>query len=174
MKHISPTAFNEVLQAEKSNSTVDFINVCTPAEYKEKHIEGVRSVPLDELSTHLNEFKDKKTIYIHCRSGARGRKAGELLLAQGVTAEIVNVEGGILAWEEAKFPVTLKKGAGLPLMRQVFLGAGLLILTSIFLTLFVSSYFIVMSTFIGLGLTISGATGWCGLAILLSKMPWNK
>ena len=46
MKHISITAFKEVIESEANNSTVDFINVCTPAEYKEKHIKGVRSVPL--------------------------------------------------------------------------------------------------------------------------------
>jgi rhodanese-related sulfurtransferase len=130
MKHISISTFKEVLQAEKSNTTVDFINVCTTAEYKEKHIEGVRSVPLDELSQHLSEFKDKKTIYIHCRSGARGRKAIEALSSLGVVAELVNVEGGILAWEEAGNPTKFLVVKKLPLMRQVFLIAGLLILIS--------------------------------------------
>ena len=106
MKYISPSTLNEVLSIEKNNTAVDFINVCTTAEYKEKHIEGVRSVPLDELAKHLHEFKNKKTIYIHCRSGVRGRKALELLSSLGVQAELVNVEGGILAWEEAGFLTT--------------------------------------------------------------------
>lgn len=174
MKHISPSAFNEVLQTEKSNSTIDFINVCTKAEYKEKHISGVRSVPLDDLEKHLEEFKDKKTIYIHCRSGARGKRAIETLVSLGVQAELVNVEGGILAWEEAGYVTNFFAKVKIPLMRQVFLTAGLLILISSICGFTISQNFFLITVFVGAGLTISGATGWCGMAILLSKMPWNK
>lgn len=174
MKHISPSAFNEVLQAEKNNSTIDFINVCTSAEYKEKHISGVRSVPLDELEKHLDEFKDKKTIYIHCRSGARGKRAIETLTSLGVQAELVNVEGGILAWEEVGHPVHFLAKAKIPLMRQVFLVAGLLIIISSVFGFTIHQNFFLITIVVGAGLTISGATGWCGMAILLSKMPWNK
>lgn len=173
MKHISPTAFNEILHVEKNNPTVDFINVCTEAEYKEKHIEGVRSVPLDSLGKHLPEFKDKKTIYIHCRSGARGKRAGEFLLAHGIQAEIVNVEGGILAWEEARYPVKISSSR-LPLMRQVLLAAGILVAISGVLGFTVNTNFFFISMFVGFGLTFSGLTGWCGMAYLLAKMPWNK
>ena len=84
MKHITAHAFKEVVEAESGNSSIDFINVCTPAEYKEKHIEGVRSVPLDEIEEHVNEFNDKKTIYVHCRSGNRSRRAIEKLESLGV------------------------------------------------------------------------------------------
>jgi rhodanese-related sulfurtransferase len=62
MKHISIGAFKEVVESESNNSTVDFINVCTPAEYKEKHIKGVRSVPLDTLHTRVAELNQKKTV----------------------------------------------------------------------------------------------------------------
>ncbi len=173
MKHITIHSFKEVLQAEKNNSSVDFINVCTPTEYKEKHIKGVRSVPLDELDKHLDEFSQKQTIYIHCRSGNRGKKAMEKLASLGVQAELVNVEGGMLAWDEAGFE-TASISNKLPLMRQVFLSAGVLILVGYVLSLFVHPYFIFLSVFVGLGLTFSGLTGWCGMALILSKMPWNK
>lgn len=173
MKHINIHSFKEVLHTEKNNSTVDFINVCTPVEYKEKHIRGVRSVPLDELDKHLEEFKDKKTIYVHCRSGARGRKAIEVLESLGVKAELVNVEGGILAWDQAGFG-TDSVSNKIPLMRQVFLSAGILVLSGYIASLFIHPQFILLSAFVGAGLTVSGLTGWCGMAILLSKMPWNK
>ena len=173
MKHITINSFKEVVEAEKNNPSVDFINVCTSAEYKEKHIAGVRSVPLDTLEQHVNEFKDKKTIYIHCRSGKRGATAVEKLASLGVKAELVNVEGGILAWEEAGFN-TKSISARLPIMRQVFLGAGVLVIVSHTLATFVDPGFIYLSLFVGLGLFVSGATGWCGMAILLAKMPWNK
>lgn len=173
MKHISIPAFKEVIESEGNNPTVDFINVCTPAEYNEKHIKGVRSVPLDTLPTRVAELNGKKTVYIHCRSGSRGRQAIERLQALGVTAELVNVEGGMLAWEEAGYE-TGSHTTRLPLMRQVFIGAGSLVLLSVVLTTFMHQDFLLLALFVSLGLLVSGITGWCGMAMVLGKMPWNK
>lgn len=105
MKNISTPAFKEVIESEVNNSAVDFINVCTPAEYKAKHIKGVRSVPLDTIHTKVSELNKKKTVYIHCRSGTRSQQAIEKLQSLGVTAELVNVAGGLLAWEEAGYEI---------------------------------------------------------------------
>ena len=173
MTHISVQGFKEVVQAERGNSAVDFINVCTPAEYKEKHIEGVRSVPLDEIAAHLNEFKGKQTVYVHCRSGKRAGQAIEKLQSLGVTAELVNVEGGILAWDEAGLPTNSLTNR-MPIIRQVLLSAGLLILASFALAFMVHPSFIFLAAFVGAGLTFAGATGWCGMAFVLANMPWNK
>lgn len=103
MKTISIDAFKAVLNGEHADPTVDFINVCTTAEYEERHIRGVRSVPLDELERRVGEFAGKKTIYVHCRSGRRSAAAIEKLASLGVSAEMVNVDGGIRAWEEAGY-----------------------------------------------------------------------
>lgn len=173
MRHISVEAFKEVVEAEKGDTTVDFINVCTPAEYKEKHISGVRNAPLDELKNRLNEFEGKSTVYIHCRSGNRGRQAIEQLQALGVTANLVNVEGGLLAWDAAGF-TTASLTSRLPIMRQVFIVAGSLVLAGYILSLIMHPFFILMSVFVGVGLLFSGLSGWCGMSYLLAKMPWNK
>ena len=173
MKQISTSAFKEVIESEANNSTVAFINVCTPAEYNEKHIKGVRNIPLDTLSENLAELQTKKTIYIHCRSGNRGRQAVEKLTNLGVQAELVNVEGGLLAWEEAGYQ-TESNTNRLPLMRQVFIATAGLVLLGVLLTHFVTYEFILIPLFVALGLLVSGITGWCGMALLLSKMPWNK
>lgn len=173
MKQISTSAFKEIIESEVSNPTVAFINVCTPAEYNEKHIKGVRNIPLDTLAENVTELQTKKTIYIHCRSGNRGRQAVEKLTNLGVQAELVNVEGGLLAWEEAGYQ-TESNTNRLPLMRQVFIGAGGLVLLGVLLTHFVHYAFILIPLFVSLGLFVSGLTGWCGMALLLSKMPWNK
>lgn len=103
MTQISIEAFKKVLEAHTGDTDIDFINVCTPSEYAEMHIEGVRSVPLDTLNAHVDEFKDKRAIYIHCRSGMRGMRAIEELEKLGVNAELFNVDGGILAWTNAGF-----------------------------------------------------------------------
>jgi rhodanese-related sulfurtransferase len=173
MKHISVPAFKEVLESEHQNETVDFINVCEPAEYKEKHIPGVRNVPLSKLKDHLDSFLGKKTIYVHCRSGKRGQKAIEELEKLGVNAELVNVEGGLLAWDEAGYQTNSLTNR-LPVMRQVFIAAGALILIGYIGMYAVHTSLQFIIPFVGAGLLVSGITGWCGMAILLSKMPWNK
>ncbi len=174
MQHISVHTFEEVLKAEKDNPTVDFINVCSPAEYREKHITGVRNVPLDELTEHAGEFQDKKTIYVHCRSGRRSQMAVEKLQALNLNAELVNVEGGLIAWEEAQFVTGKLSNARIPIMQQVLLIAGLLVLLGTLGAIFAHPRFIYLALLVGVGLTFAGTTGWCGMATLLSKMPWNK
>lgn len=173
MKQISIGAFKEVLNAERANPSVDFINVCTPAEYKEKHIQGVRSVPLDEIESRIAEFENKRTIYIHCRSGRRGRTAVEKLAALGVAAELVNVEGGLMAWEEAGHD-TVSLTRRLPIMRQVFIVAGSIVAGASLGALFLEPRLAYVPLVMGVGLLVSGVTGWCGLALVLARMPWNK
>lgn len=173
MKHVTVTAFKEIIEAEKHNPSVDFINVCTPAEYKEKHIRGVRSVPLDSLQSHLSEFTSKKTIYIHCRSGKRGMAAIERLKDLGIEAELINVEGGILAWEEAGHE-TGSHTTRIPIIRQVFIVAAVLILIGTFLGFTVHKAYFLLPFLVGCGLMFSGITGWCSMALLLAKMPWNR
>lgn len=173
MKHISVEAFKEVVGVEKNNASIDFINVCTPAEYKEKYIEGVRNVPLDEIDTHLKEFKGKETVFVHCRSGNRARQAIEKLQALGVKAELVNVDGGLLAWDAAGFP-TMSLTSRIPIMRQVLIAAGALILLGYLLGALAASPFTYLGAFIGAGLLFAGMTGWCGMSFLLAKMPWNR
>lgn len=174
MKHISIQAFKETLEAEKDNPSVDFINVCMPAEYREGHIEGVRNVPLDEIADRVGEFTGKGTVYVHCRSGNRSQKAIEKLESLGAHATFVNVEGGLSAWESAGHETGQASRSTMPIMRQVLLAAGSLILFAFFGHSFIHHAFLYLALFVGLGLTFSGASGWCGMALVLSKMPWNK
>lgn len=173
MREITVQEFKNTLEKEAQNSSFDFINVCTKTEYNEKHIHGVRSVPLNTLHEHLNEFKDKKAIYIHCRSGNRSRQAIETLSSSGVTAELINVNGGLMAWDKAGFE-TEALTHRMPIMRQVLLTAGLLTVVSVIFSLSVHGAFIYVALFVGCGQMFAGLTGWCGLSYLLEKMPWNK
>ncbi len=173
MKHITVSAFQELLTKEPQNESIAYIDVCSAAEHNAKHIAGVKNIPLDELPSRMQELKDKKTIYIHCRSGNRSKRAIETLEAQGITADLINVEGGILAWEAAGL-ATHKTSNTLPLTQQVFIAAGTLILTGVLLTLIGGKIFLIIPAFVGGGLLFGGTTGWCGMAILLAKMPWNK
>jgi rhodanese-related sulfurtransferase len=173
MKEISINEFKTALEKESANTSFDFINVCTPAEYAEKSIPGARSVPLDTLLNHLDDFKNKKAILIHCMSGNRSKRAMELLQNAGITADIMSVAGGLLAWEKAGFP-THTSTHRMPLMRQVLLTAGLFVALSIILSILVHPNFQYVALFVGCGQMFAGLTGWCGLSYFLEKMPWNK
>lgn len=101
MKTVSVEEFKQALKEYGDDVAYDFVNVCEPEEYATAHISGTRNVPLSSLTEHIDEFKDKAHIYVQCRSGNRSLMAAEVLKQNGVTGEIINVDGGLLAWNEA-------------------------------------------------------------------------
>ena len=58
--------------------------------------------------------------------------------------------------------------------KQTRISIGILIISSLVLALTVNPYFLVFTMFIGTGLIFQAFTGFCGLSIILSKIPWNK
>jgi hypothetical protein len=62
----------------------------------------------------------------------------------------------------------------LPLMRQVQITVGFVSAIGAVLALLISSWFAVIPLLAGCGLLFAGLTGFCGLALLLAKMPWNR
>lgn len=59
-------------------------------------------------------------------------------------------------------------------MRQVQIAAGSLVLLGVILGYGVSTGFFLLSAFVGAGLLFAGVSGFCGMARLLMKMPWNR
>ena len=109
----------------------------------------------------------------HCRSGKRSRDAATRFGATG-PGEVFYLDGGIEGWKTAGHAVTRAKKAGLPIIRQVMLVAGTMVMAGVALGAAVSPWFYGLSAFVGAGLFFAGATGWCGMAMLLGKMPWNR
>jgi hypothetical protein len=103
----------------------------------------------------------------------RSAKAGAQLAALG-GREVVNLKGGIGAWKRAGLPVRTDRSAPLPIMRQVQLVAGGLILVGAALGALVHPWFFALCAFVGAGLFVAGATGWCGMALLLARLPFNR
>jgi rhodanese-related sulfurtransferase len=169
---ISPTQLYDAVQAGKS---VELIDVRTPIEFREVHVSFARNVPLDrldvaQLTAGRNGTSDP--LYVICRSGSRGKQACEKLSAAGV-ANIVNVEGGTQAWEQAGLPVVRGEKA-MSLERQVRIAAGSLVLIGSALGFLVSPYWIGLVAFVGAGLVFAGITDTCGMGMLLARMPWNQ
>jgi len=160
----------------KGNGKPDLIDVRTPVEFREVHVEFARNVPLHRLDPAVlmqsrNRPKDEP-LYLICRSGSRGRQACAKFLAAGFT-NVVNIDGGTLACVESGLPVVRGKKA-MSLERQVRIAAGLLVLLGALLGWLVHPAFIGLSAFIGAGLVFAGVTDTCGMGILLARMPWNQ
>ena len=78
------------------------IDVREQNEYDQAHIENSVLVPLSTVSAEkINEVNPhNKTILIHCHSGKRSKIAANIILTQGYTGEILELDEGIKAWTE--------------------------------------------------------------------------
>jgi rhodanese-related sulfurtransferase len=92
-------------QAMKDQGAV-LLDVREPYEYQEAHVPGSVLVPLGQLKSRLQEIRalGSKPVAIICRSGRRSSIAAELLAQAGWT-NVYNVQGGMIAWENAALPV---------------------------------------------------------------------
>ncbi len=169
---ISPQRLGEL----RTGGKIDLLDVRTPVEFRELHAADARNVPLDRLDPaavmQARHGQQDQPLYVICRSGSRGRQACEKFVAAGYT-NIVNVEGGTLAWSECGLPVVRGKKT-ISLERQVRIAAGLLVLAGALLGWLVHPAFIGLSAFVGAGLVFAGITDTCGMGLMLARMPWNQ
>ena len=174
MNTIQPAKLHE---RRNCGETLNLLDVRTPAEHAQEHVPGVVLVPLDRLDpsqlASMDGFAKDRPVYILCRSGNRARQAAMRLENAGFT-ECVLVEGGTQAWVEAGLPVNRGSGKVISLERQVRIAAGTLVLLGVLLSRFVYPDFVWLSAFIGAGLIFAGITDWCGMGMLLAKLPWNQ
>ena len=149
------------------------IDVRMPGEYKNQCWAESLNTPLPDLQQgKCKKISTNKPITILCQSGRRAQMAAELLKKQFPACDVCVVEGGIAALANAG--ATLQTGSGVwSLERQVRIAAGLLTLIGILLSI-IHPYFLGISIFVGAGLIFAGVTDYCGMAFLLSRMPWNK
>ena len=172
---VSTMSPHKLAELCKDGKKIDLIDVRTPVEFREVHVEIARNVPLDRLDpAALMQARNGSTdepLYVLCRSGSRGQQACEKFLAAGF-ANVVNIEGGTLACIEAGLSVVRGKKA-ISLERQVRIAAGSLVLLGAGLS-FIHPAFIGLSAFVGAGLVFAGITDTCGMGMILARMPWNQ
>ena len=80
------------------------LDVRTPREFAAKHIAGATNIPLNRLRDHLGEIPQDRPVIVHCAGGYRSSIAASLLAQQGWT-ELVEMSGGLAAWEAAQLPL---------------------------------------------------------------------
>lgn len=170
---ISP---NQLADLKRSGKTVELIDVRTPVEFREVHVDFAKNIPLDQLDPaavmQARGAGSTEPLYVVCKSGGRGGQACEKFAKAGFT-NVVNVEGGTTACVAAGLPVVRGQKA-ISLERQVRIAAGSLVLLGVALSYLAHPYFIGLSAFVGAGLVFAGVTDTCGMGMMLARMPWNQ
>jgi rhodanese-related sulfurtransferase len=170
---ISPA---ELAELTRGGRKAELIDVRTPVEFQEVHLEIARNVPLDQLDPQAlmqaRNGSSAEPLYFICKAGQRGQQACEKFIAAGF-AHVVNVEGGTAACINAGLPVVRGKKA-VSLERQVRIAAGSLVVLGTIGAYTIHPAFIWLSAFVGAGLVFAGITDTCGMGLLLARMPWNQ
>ena len=170
---ISPHALAEL---RNEGRDIELIDVRTPVEYCEMHLDKAQNVPLHQLDPCAfmqgRDGTKDEPLYVVCHTGKRGEKACEKFRQAGYT-NVVNVEGGTLACGYAGLPL-VRGEKRVSLERQVRIAAGTLVLVGAVLGWLIHPAFVGLSAFIGAGLIFAGITNTCGMGMLLASMPWNR
>ena len=148
------------------------VDVREPGEHAREHIAGARLVPLASLDPAKLADAPVRRIVLHCASGSRSARGAARLAAAGL--DVAHLAGGLPSWIQAGLPVVENRNAPIPIMRQVQIVAGSLVLAGAALGTFVHPGFYAMSAAVGAGLVFAGATGFCGMAAVLSHLPYNR
>ncbi|WP_327582268.1 rhodanese-like domain-containing protein [Nonomuraea sp. NBC_00507] len=156
-----------------TDADVLLLDVRTPAEFETAHIDGAVNVPLDRLQGHLPQLSDAAPgqVVLVCQSGARASTAHAMLAGAGLSTSLV-MTGGMNAWLASGAPVTRGRQRW-SLERQVRLVAGLLVLVSVLLSL-LTPWSLLVTAFVGAGLTYAGASDTCTMGLLLARLPYNR
>ena len=149
-----------------------FRSVREPAEFASEHIRGAQSLPLGQIGSVRIAPQAGEKLVLVCASGRRSGMACERLAAEGM--EVYSLKAGISGWKSAGGSVETSSRKVIPLERQVLLGAGFLVLAGVILSLLTHPYWIALPAFVGAGLMFAGLTGFCGMALLLARAPWNQ
>jgi rhodanese-related sulfurtransferase len=152
---------------------VMLIDIRDPDEYARERIFGAVSLPVSAIDTANLTLETGQQAIFHCKSGMR-TDSHSARLSDLVAGEAYTLAGGLDAWRRSGLPTEKDAKAPLEINRQVQITAGSLILIGVLLGQFIHPGYYALSAFVGAGLMFAGVSGWCGMANLLSVMPWNR
>lgn len=101
---VSPQEFRTRLNDDPEGYLLD---VRRPDEFEAGHLDGAHLLnwlDTDRFKKEADGLDKFKTIYVYCRSGRRSNEAANYLAEQGY--KVVDMQGGILAWQKEELPVT--------------------------------------------------------------------
>jgi NADPH-dependent 2,4-dienoyl-CoA reductase/sulfur reductase-like enzyme/rhodanese-related sulfurtransferase len=81
---------------ELSKSQAFLLDVRSPSEYRQDHIEGAVNIPLDELRERMKEVPEDQEVWAYCAVGQRSYYAARALSQYGY--DIKNLSGGFITF----------------------------------------------------------------------------
>jgi len=161
---------------EETRGGALLLDVRSPGEFRSGHVEGAVNLPLEQVGggavKALMAGREDATVLLLCAAGGRARTAAKRLEGAGIRTVVV--AGGTNACVAAGLPIRRAERGTISLERQVRIGAGLMVAAGVALGTWVHPGFLGLSAFVGCGLVFAGVTDWCGMGLLLARMPWNR
>ena len=154
----------------RNSSVLTIIDIRSPGEYRRDRLPGAINVPADRLEA---ETLPENQVLYYCKTGMRTNLNRDRLVAKSNGKGYI-LKGGLDAWAGQGLPVERDAKAPLPIERQIQIVIGLMLLGFTALSVLVSPSFIIVPGLIGAGLLMAGLTGFCGLGLVVAKMPWNR
>lgn len=150
------------------------IDVREPAEHASSKLEGAVLLPLGTIHADALKPYQHQKIVLQCQTGSRSFNACQQFQKLHPELKLYTLEGGLNAWRVAGLPVLQGQRVIIPLDRQVQLTIGTLLLILAGLGFVHNPLWFLGTAFMGAGLMVAGITGFCGLARIMAKMPWNQ
>ncbi len=101
---LNANAFNQKI-SEQNDAVV--LDVRTPEEYAGGYIANATNIDFrsSNFETEILKLDKNKTYLVYCLSGKRSASAKEVMMQNGFK-NVINLDGGILAWQAANLPLT--------------------------------------------------------------------
>lgn len=107
IQQMQPQILLELLQNQQAPLLLD---VRSPEEFQQGHIQGAVNIPYDQLAAKSNQLEQYKNeqIIVYCRSGRRANVAENILLEQGFT-QVFDLKGHMNLWQQYQYPLFIKE-----------------------------------------------------------------
>jgi rhodanese-related sulfurtransferase len=90
------------------DAAVTVIDVRTPEEFAEGHIEGAQLIDFNAegFADKIDKLDRAKAYFVYCRSGNRSGQATALMKEMGF-ARVYDLDGGVVAWSADGAPLVI-------------------------------------------------------------------
>lgn len=104
---LKPVEFSSWL---KRSNNVQLVDVRTSEEFETGHLRNAQNIDLksEDFKRMILRLDKKRPVLVYCRSGKRSVKAAKIIKNEGFV-KIINLEGGILEWENSGLPIERKR-----------------------------------------------------------------
>jgi rhodanese-related sulfurtransferase len=100
---VTVTQAAELQAGDGAGSAALLVDVREVGEFAALRAPGAVLVPLSSFAARISDLPRDRQLLMICRSGVRSRNAGSLLVQHGFS-DVANVEGGMIAWQQAGLP----------------------------------------------------------------------